>query len=235
MPHIDGRGQPVDHASVDSRPRPTPESMRDRPCPPAGRFATVAADERAGWRPSEIRVSTIELFFDLVFVFTITQLTSLLVAEPDVPRCGAGGADLRQPVVDVRRVRVAHERGPAARPDAASAAAGGDGRVPGRRAVDPRRVRRRRHRVRDRLPDRERRARGHLPEVVAGARRAGDPAVGTDQRHHGRDPARRGLYHRLAAVDAVDRCVRRCTGSRRSSRRPRGSTSAPRTSWNATA
>jgi low temperature requirement protein LtrA len=30
----------------------------------------------------DIPVSTIELFFDLVFVFTITQLTSLLVAEP---------------------------------------------------------------------------------------------------------------------------------------------------------
>ena len=30
----------------------------------------------------DVRVSTIELFFDLVFVFTITQLTSLLVAEP---------------------------------------------------------------------------------------------------------------------------------------------------------
>src|SRR5689334_3948516 len=29
------------------------------------------------------RVSTIELFFDLVFVFTITQLTSLLVAQPN--------------------------------------------------------------------------------------------------------------------------------------------------------
>jgi low temperature requirement protein LtrA len=34
--------------------------------------------------PEEIRVSTIELFFDLVFVFTITQLTSLLVADPTV-------------------------------------------------------------------------------------------------------------------------------------------------------
>jgi low temperature requirement protein LtrA len=31
----------------------------------------------------DIRVSTIELCFDLVFVFTITQLTSLLVAEPN--------------------------------------------------------------------------------------------------------------------------------------------------------
>jgi low temperature requirement protein LtrA len=30
----------------------------------------------------DLRVSTIELFFDLVFVFTLTQLTSLLVAEP---------------------------------------------------------------------------------------------------------------------------------------------------------
>jgi low temperature requirement protein LtrA len=28
------------------------------------------------------RVSTLELFFDLVFVFTITQLTSTLVHEP---------------------------------------------------------------------------------------------------------------------------------------------------------
>src|SRR5262245_36279675 len=37
----------------------------------------------ASGRPSEeIRVSTIELFFDLVFVFTITQLTSLLVHDP---------------------------------------------------------------------------------------------------------------------------------------------------------
>jgi low temperature requirement protein LtrA len=30
----------------------------------------------------DLRVSTIELFFDLVFVFTLTQLTTLLVAEP---------------------------------------------------------------------------------------------------------------------------------------------------------
>lgn len=33
-------------------------------------------------RDDNTRVSTIELFFDLVFVFTLTQLTSLLVAEP---------------------------------------------------------------------------------------------------------------------------------------------------------
>jgi low temperature requirement protein LtrA len=34
-------------------------------------------------RGEELRVSTIELFFDLVFVFTITQLTALLVHHPD--------------------------------------------------------------------------------------------------------------------------------------------------------
>jgi low temperature requirement protein LtrA len=33
---------------------------------------------------AEVRVSTIELFFDLVFVFTITQLTGLLAGEPTV-------------------------------------------------------------------------------------------------------------------------------------------------------
>jgi low temperature requirement protein LtrA len=31
----------------------------------------------------EVRVSSIELFFDLVFVFTITQLTALLASKPD--------------------------------------------------------------------------------------------------------------------------------------------------------
>jgi low temperature requirement protein LtrA len=36
----------------------------------------------------EVRVSTIELFFDLVFVFAITQLTSLLAADPTVAGLG---------------------------------------------------------------------------------------------------------------------------------------------------
>ena len=35
-----------------------------------------AADERT------VRVSTLELFFDLVFVFTLTQLTGLLADDP---------------------------------------------------------------------------------------------------------------------------------------------------------
>jgi low temperature requirement protein LtrA len=46
----------------------------------------VGADQaQAGETGSaEVRVSTIELFFDLVFVFAITQLTSLLAHEPTV-------------------------------------------------------------------------------------------------------------------------------------------------------
>jgi low temperature requirement protein LtrA len=34
------------------------------------------------------RVSTLELFFDLVFVFTITQLTALLAHHPDGEHLG---------------------------------------------------------------------------------------------------------------------------------------------------
>ena len=37
---------------------------------------------------TELRVSTIELFFDLVFVFAITQLTSLLASQPTVAGLG---------------------------------------------------------------------------------------------------------------------------------------------------
>jgi low temperature requirement protein LtrA len=37
---------------------------------------------------AEVRVSTIELFFDLVFVFAITQLTSLLAGDPTVAGLG---------------------------------------------------------------------------------------------------------------------------------------------------
>jgi low temperature requirement protein LtrA len=44
----------------------------------------VGADQAqaGGTSSTEVRVSTIELFFDLVFVFAITQLTSLLAGEP---------------------------------------------------------------------------------------------------------------------------------------------------------
>jgi low temperature requirement protein LtrA len=45
----------------------------------------VQADETGS---TQVRVSTIELFFDLVFVFTVTQLTSLLAGEPTVAGVG---------------------------------------------------------------------------------------------------------------------------------------------------
>ena len=35
-----------------------------------------------GSQDEDIRVSTLELFFDLVFVFTITQLTAALAHDP---------------------------------------------------------------------------------------------------------------------------------------------------------
>src|SRR5215211_8306458 len=38
--------------------------------------------QAGGTGSAEVRVSTIELFFDLVFVFAITQLTSFLAGEP---------------------------------------------------------------------------------------------------------------------------------------------------------
>jgi low temperature requirement protein LtrA len=46
----------------------------------------------------DVRVSTIELFFDLVFVFTITQLTSLLVDERSAFPKILDEARRRQPV-----------------------------------------------------------------------------------------------------------------------------------------
>jgi low temperature requirement protein LtrA len=50
----------------------------------------VGADQAqaGGTGSAEIRVSTIELFFDLVFVFAITQLTSLLAGAPTVAGLG---------------------------------------------------------------------------------------------------------------------------------------------------
>jgi low temperature requirement protein LtrA len=48
--------------------------------PPAGRRAPPAHEGEA----EEQRVSSLELFFDLVFVFTLTQLTTLLAGNPSV-------------------------------------------------------------------------------------------------------------------------------------------------------
>ncbi len=69
----------------------------------------------------ELRVSSLELFFDLVFVFTITQLTTVLVHRPN-------GEALAQVVLMLAAIwwmygalRLAHQRG-AARPDGAAPA-----------------------------------------------------------------------------------------------------------------
>src|SRR5437870_8978472 len=60
---------------------------------------------------AEPRVSSLELFFDLVFVFTITQLTSFAAPRSVAWRLAPNAAPLRQRLVDVRRLRLAHERG----------------------------------------------------------------------------------------------------------------------------
>ena len=44
---------------------------------------TITEREIVGDSRDEVRVSTLELFFDLVFVFTITQLTSVLAHHPN--------------------------------------------------------------------------------------------------------------------------------------------------------
>jgi low temperature requirement protein LtrA len=43
------------------------------------------AEGRSSTGQEELRVTTLELFFDLVFVFTLTQLTALLAADPSGP------------------------------------------------------------------------------------------------------------------------------------------------------
>jgi low temperature requirement protein LtrA len=63
--------------------------------------------------PNDGRVSTTELFFDIVFVFTITQLTRMVAADATLTGVRQGDADLREPVVDVRGLRLADQRRPA--------------------------------------------------------------------------------------------------------------------------
>lgn len=60
---------------------------------------------------SKRRVSTLELFFDLVFVHA--HPTDLATGEqPDLGDRGSGVADFRRPVLDVRRLRLAHQPSP---------------------------------------------------------------------------------------------------------------------------
>ena len=76
------------------------------------------------------RVSTLELFFDLVFVFTVTQLTAVLTPRPVVEVAGPGHGHARADLVDVRRLRVADELDLDARAAPAGDPARRDGRLP---------------------------------------------------------------------------------------------------------
>ncbi|MEO3876645.1 low temperature requirement protein A [Nonomuraea sp. B12E4] len=49
----------------------------------------------------DLRVSTLELFFDLVFVFTITQLTALLVAGLETPQPGHRAVSIGESALQV--------------------------------------------------------------------------------------------------------------------------------------
>ena len=83
------------------------------------------------------RVTNIELFFDLVFVFAVTQLSHTLVRAPVRPRCAAdvGAARPRLAVVDLHHL--AHDL-PQPRPSRrAAAAAADDAGQPGAGHRDP--------------------------------------------------------------------------------------------------
>ena len=66
------------------------------------------------------RVTPLELFFDLVFVFAITQVTTLLSADPTWAGLAPGADRARRALVGVGRLRLADEHaqpGGGARPD----------------------------------------------------------------------------------------------------------------------
>jgi low temperature requirement protein LtrA len=75
-----------------SEPTPGDESPRGDASPggpdhagvPDSAATTVPATEWSETRESAVRVTTVELFFDLVFVFTITQLTGVLAAHTTI-------------------------------------------------------------------------------------------------------------------------------------------------------
>jgi low temperature requirement protein LtrA len=73
-----GPGSPAAHGSVAGPAQPGPP----RPGSPAGPGSVAGPAEAGGSTdPGDVplRVTTLELFFDLVFAFTLTQLTALLV------------------------------------------------------------------------------------------------------------------------------------------------------------
>ena len=154
---------------------------------------------------TEERVTPLELFFDLIFVFAITQVTGFVVADPTWGGLVRGPARARCALVVLGRVRLADEhdqpRG-GHRPDRDVRGDGGDAdRIAGRAG----RLRRRRVPLRVRLrggSDRSsgavRRRRPRRPRSARGRRAHGS--------RHGSEclaPLRRGHARRQGAGDGV--------------------------------
>ena len=61
-------------------------------------------------RGDDERVTTLELFFDLVFVLALTQCTALMAEDPTWEGVGKAMRDPRRAVVVLDRLLVADER-----------------------------------------------------------------------------------------------------------------------------
>ena len=141
----------------------------------------------------EQAVTPLELFFDLVFVFAITQVTGFVSARPDVDAARRGAGHPHRAVVGVGVLRVAGQHRGLRRGDRARRAAVGHGRHAHRVAGRPARVRRRRGDLRRRLPGGARAASRGLRDRLA-RRSAAAPRRRADGDHDaaGLDADRRG-------------------------------------------
>ena len=154
--------------------------------------------------------TTLELFFDLVFVFALTQITALMADEPTGHGLLRGHAADRRGLVVLGRVLVDLQRGQGrrgprprhhARRDVVDVPAGARDprgvRGPARRAAGPDRLRVRLSRAPGRAP---RAVLDHQPRRPRAAP-PGRPVRADDGRRHRAAPARRGhLRHRAAAA-----------------------------------
>ena len=71
--------------------------------------AVEQAEENEHLSEAEERVGPLELFFDLVFVFAITQVTAYIAKTPDWETARARNDDPRGGVVGVGRLLVADQ------------------------------------------------------------------------------------------------------------------------------
>ena len=76
-------------------------------------MSAVSAERHPRLLPvaEEARVTPIELFFDLVFVFSLTQVTALMGDRPHAARARARAARARAALVVLGRLRLARQRG----------------------------------------------------------------------------------------------------------------------------